>query len=358
MSSMTGKNIKISVFGQSHSQGIGIVIDGLPAGFEIDTDSLLSFMARRAPGQSKLTTTRTEADIPEIISGIADNKTCGAPLCAVIRNTNTRSKDYSNLKDCPRPSHADYAASVRYKGFNDIAGGGHFSGRLTAPLCFAGGVCIQILKSMNIEVKAHLYSVHGVFDTPFDPVNITDVNIGEKAFPVIDDEAGEKMQEEILKAKRSADSVGGIIECAVTGIEAGFGSPMFDGVENIIAKNIFGVPAVKGIEFGNGFKCASLFGSENNDPYTVKDGKIITETNNSGGITGGITTGMPIVFRVAMKPTPSIGQKQKSVSISEKCNQELIIHGRHDPCVAVRAVPAIEAVTAISILDIISEAYR
>lgn len=353
MSSMTGKNIKISVFGQSHSEAIGVVIDGLPSGVTLDIEKIYAFMTRRAPGNNAFSTARKEADKPEILSGLVNNTTCGAPLCAVIHNTNTRSQDYSDLTDCPRPAHADYAASVRYNGFNDVAGGGHFSGRLTAPLCFAGAVCIQILKSRNINIKAHIYSIANVKDTPFDMVNITSEDIASKTFPVIDDNAGKEMQEVILSAKAQADSVGGIIECAVTGVPAGYGDPMFDGVENIIAKNIFGIPAVKGIEFGNGFECTTLLGSQNNDAYTVKDGKIVTTTNNAGGITGGITTGMPVVFRAAMKPTPSIGKEQDSVSISEKTNKKLTIHGRHDPSIVQRAVPVIEAVTAISILDIL-----
>ena len=355
MSSMTGKNIKISVFGQSHSAGIGVVIDGLPSGFNIDMKRVLSFMARRAPGRNTMSTARKEADLPEIISGTVNDTTCGAPLCAVIKNTDTRSQDYGNLKDCPRPSHADYAAFVRYGGFNDVAGGGHFSGRLTAPLCFAGAVCLQILESKNVKIKSHIYSIAGIHDTPFDLVNITDENIAKKDFPVIDDESGEKMQRAILEAKSQADSVGGIIECAVTGVKAGIGNPMFDGIENIIAKNIFGVPAVKGIEFGNGFAATSLKGSENNDSYRIDNGKIVTETNNSGGVTGGITTGMPIVFRAAIKPTPSIGKEQKSVSLSKKENTPLVIHGRHVPCIVQRAVPVIEAVTAISVLDIMED---
>ncbi len=353
MSSMTGKNIKISVFGQSHSEAIGVVIDGLPAGVKIDMEKTYAFMARRAPGNNEFSTARKEADKPEILSGLVDNTTCGAPLCAVIHNTNTRSGDYANLKDCPRPSHADYAASIRYNGFNDVAGGGHFSGRLTAPLCFAGAVCMQILESRNINVKAHIYSIGNIKDTPFDMVNITTEDIASKDFPVIDSIAGKEMQEVILSAKKQADSVGGIIECAVTGVPAGYGDPMFDGVENIIARNVFGVPAVKGIEFGNGFECTKLLGSQNNDAFTVKDGNIVTTTNNAGGITGGITTGMPVVFRVAMKPTPSIGKEQDSVSLSEQTDKKLTIYGRHDPCIVQRAVPVIEAVAAISILDIL-----
>lgn len=355
MSSMTGKNIRISVFGQSHSNGIGVVIDGLPTGVKLDTDMINLFMSRRAPGNNAMSTSRKEADTPEILSGLADGFTCGAPLCAVIRNTNTRSGDYSNLKDCPRPSHADFAARVRYNGFNDVAGGGHFSGRLTAPLCFAGAVCMQILAEKGINIKAHISSVAGIRDDAFDPINVTDCNIAAKEFPVINDEAGMKMIEKILEAKSQGDSVGGIIECAVTGVDAGYGSPMFDGVENILAKNIFAVPAVKGIEFGNGFECAALTGSQNNDPYRIADGKIVTVTNNAGGITGGITTGMPIIFRAAIKPTPSIAKEQMSVSLSKNENTQLVINGRHDPCIVQRAVPVIEAVAAMSILDIIME---
>lgn len=352
MSSMTGKNIKISIFGQSHSEAIGIVIDGLPAGFSIDTEKVNSFMARRAPGRNDFSTARKEADKIEILSGLTGNTTCGAPLCAVIRNTDTHSENYDSIKDCPRPSHADYAANVKYNGFNDVSGGGHFSGRLTAPLCFAGAVCMQILEGRNIKIKAHIYSVKDVNDTPFDLTNITDEDIASKDFPVIDDKSGKLMQNVILSAKENKDSVGGIIECAVTGISAGYGSPVFDGIENIIAKNIFGIPAVKGIEFGNGFDCTKLFGSENNDEFAVKDGKFVTTSNNSGGINGGITNGMPIVFRTAIKPAPSIGKEQNSISLSDKTEKKLTIDGRHDPCIVQRAVPVIEAVTAISILDI------
>ncbi len=354
---MTGNNIKISVFGQSHSEAIGVVIDNLPAGHRIDMDKVYAFMARRAPGQNKISTMRKEKDMPEILSGLADGVTCGAPLCAVIRNTDTRSGDYANIFDCPRPSHADYAADVRYGGANDVRGGGHFSGRLTAPLCFAGAVCMQMLEEKNIFVKAHIYSIERQKDIPFDPINITNADIGSKSFPVIDDNAGEKMISIIERAKMDTDSVGGIIECAVTGVPAGYGDPMFDGVENIIAKNIFGVPAVKGIEFGNGFECTYLKGSENNDPYFVKDDKVVTSTNNSGGITGGITTGMPIVFRAAIKPTASISREQHSVNIKTMENTTLVIKGRHDPCIVPRAVPVIEAVTAFSVLDLIAEEY-
>lgn len=353
MSSMTGNKIKISVFGQSHSEGIGVVIDSLPAGKKIDLEKIYQFMERRAPGRSILSTQRKEADKPEILSGLVNGVTCGVPLCAVIRNTNTRSADYNNIADTPRPSHADFSGFMRYNGFNDVAGGGHFSGRLTAPLCFAGAVCMQVLEEMGIKIQAHIFKIKDVSDESFNPVSVAEMNIGKKPFPVINEKAGEKMRAEIDKARLDCNSVGGIIECAVTGLRAGLGNPMFDGVENMLAKNIFGIPAVKGIEFGNGFGAAGLFGSENNDDFCIENGEIKTVTNNSGGINGGITNGMPIIFRAAFKPTPSIYKEQNSVSIKDKTEKKLKIEGRHDPCIVPRAVPVVEAVTAFTILDMI-----
>ena len=353
MSSMTGNKIKISVFGQSHSKGIGVVIDGLPAGKEIDMKKVLGLMDRRAPGKNSLSTQRKESDTPEILSGLVNGVTCGAPLAMVIYNENHHSADYNNIIDMPRPSHADFSANVRYNGFNDVSGGGHFSGRLTAPLCFAGAVCMQILGDMGIEIQAHIQKIKNVYDDKIDYVNIGKWNTAEKAFPVINDEKGKLMIAEIEKAREHCDSVGGVIECAVTGVKAGYGDPMFDGVENQLAKNIFGIPAVKGIEFGNGFDATDLYGSENNDDFCIADGEIKTTTNNSGGINGGITNGMPIVFRTAIKPTPSIFKEQNSVSLKNKTEEKLQIKGRHDPCIVQRAVPVVEAVTAITILDIL-----
>lgn len=352
MSSIMGNKIKISVFGQSHSKGIGVVIDGLPAGKKIDMEKVMAFMERRAPGRNAYSTKRCEPDTPEILSGLVNDTTCGAPLCMVIYNQNQKSSDYNNIMDTPRPSHADFSGAMRYNGFNDVAGGGHFSGRLTAPLCFAGAVCMQILEDMGVNVQAHILSIKNVKDDNFNPINIENLEIGKKEFPVINDEKGVEMKAEIEKARLDADSVGGIIECAVTGVKAGFGDPMFDGIENQLAKNIFGIPAVKGIEFGNGFLATTLYGSENNDDFCIVDGEIKTVTNNSGGINGGISNGMPILFDVAIKPTPSIYKKQNSVSVSEKTEKELQIEGRHDPCIVPRAVPVIEAVTAITMLDI------
>lgn len=353
MSSMTGEKIKISVFGQSHSAGIGVVIDGLPAGKRIDLEKVQKFMDRRAPGKNSLSTQRKEADTPEILSGLVNGITCGAPLCAIIHNTNQHSSDYSNIIDTPRPSHADYSAYIRYNGFNDVSGGGHFSGRLTAPLCFAGAVCMQILEEMGVEIQAHILKIKNVYDDKVDYVNIDNWNVAEKDFPVINDEKGKLMIAEIEKARENGDSVGGVIECAVTGVKAGFGDPMFDGVENKLARNIFGIPAVKGIEFGNGFLAADLYGSENNDDFCIVNGEIRTATNNSGGINGGITNGMPILFKTAIKPTPSIYKEQSSVSLKNKTEEKLQIKGRHDPCIVQRAVPVVEAVAAFTLLDIL-----
>ena len=353
MSSMTGNKIKISVFGQSHSKAIGVVIDGLPAGKKIDMEKVMAFMERRAPGRNVYSTKRYEPDTPEILSGLVKGTTCGAPLCMVIYNQNQNSSDYNNVMDTPRPSHADFSGNVRYDGFNDVLGGGHFSGRLTAPLCFAGAVCMQILEDMGIEIQAHIQKIKNVYDDKIDFVNIGKWNTATKDFPVINDEKGKLMISEIEKTRELGDSVGGVIECAVTGIKAGYGDPMFDGVENMLAKNIFGIPAVKGIEFGNGFDATNLYGSENNDDFCIVNGEIKTATNNAGGINGGITNGMPIVFRTAIKPTPSIYKEQNSVSLADKTEKKLQIQGRHDPCIVQRAVPVIEAVTAFTILDLI-----
>lgn len=355
MSSTYGDKIKISVFGESHGNGIGVVIDGLPAGVKIDMDSVMTQMSRRAPGKDRTATPRKESDLPKVLSGMLGDTLTGAPLCAVIENTNTRSGDYGNLLSCPRPGHSDYTAFVKYNGANDIRGGGHFSGRITAPIVFAGSICRQILSQKGIKIAAHINSIGNVCDEPFNPVSVDDAlieKLNTSSFALIDISVEEKMRDEVEDARMSLDSVGGTIECAVTGIEAGIGEPMFDGVEGVIAKAVFGVPAIKGIEFGKGFELSKMRGSQSNDPFRYKDGKVVTETNNCGGILGGITNGMPIIFRAAVKPTPSIAQKQKSVDLQKKENAELEIHGRHDPCIVPRAVPVIEAVTAIAIANL------
>ena len=358
MSSIFHGQLTISIFGQSHAPAIGVTVDGIPAGETVDLEELQAFLARRAPGTGAWSTTRKEGDKPEFLSGLVQGKTCGAPLAAVIRNTNTRSGDYENLKDIPRPGHADYTAQVKYGGFQDVAGGGHFSGRLTAPLCIAGGICKQLLARRGIFVGAHIAAIAGILDASFDPVGLEQAALlapGEKKFPVIDDGAGERMQRAIAEAKAQLDSVGGVIECAVLGLPAGLGDPMLDGMENRIARLTFAIPAVKGVEFGAGFGVATLRGSQNNDPFYMDGDRVRTRTNHSGGILGGITNGMPLVFRAAVKPTPSIGQAQDSVSLSRKEDTKLEIKGRHDPCIVPRAVPCVEAAAAIAVYDALLE---
>lgn len=358
MSSDWGRNIKISIFGESHGKAIGVNIGGFPAGIDLDMDFIQNEMARRRPGR-EFATKRSETDIPEILSGVLNGKTTGAPICAIIRNNDTRSSDYSQYENIPRPSHADYPARLRYKGFSDIRGGGHFSGRLTAPLVFAGALCKAYLETKGIAVGAHLYSIGEVFDTPFDPVNITADMLNtlyNKTFPVISDTSAEKMKTVISDAADNKDSIGGIIECAVTGITGGIGSPIYCGVENILSSILFGIPAVKGVEFGDGFGLARMYGSNANDAYRYRDGKLITETNLNGGILGGITTGMPVIFRTAIKPTPSVSKPQLTADLKTGELSELVIKGRHDPCIAVRAVAAVEAAAAVGIAELILEA--
>lgn len=352
MSSTYGEKIKLSIFGQSHGTAIGMTLDDIPAGLPVDTEKLQEFLDRRAPGQNNYSTPRRETDVPEFLSGIVNGYTCGAPIAAVIYNHNTRSNDYENLKDCPRPGHADYTAQVKYGGYQDVAGGGHFSGRLTAPLCVAGGLCKQWLEAQGIRIGAHLSVCAGI---PDDPIYLDWVNPNldsiKNDFPVLNLEAGKKMQEEIAKAKKDGDSVGGLIECIITGLPAGMGNPMFGGMESRIAQIIYGIPAVKGVEFGSGFTGSYLRGSQNNDNYIIENGTVRTDKNYAGGILGGITNGMPLVFQVAIKPTPSISMPQQSISLNLMEPKTLEIKGRHDPCIAPRAVPVVEAAAAIAVFD-------
>ena len=355
MATTYGKNLKISIYGGSHDEEIGVIAEGLPKGEEFDFEKLLAFMKRRAPGNAKYATARKEPDLPRFESGVIDGKTLdGNTLKAIIRNTNQHSSDYSNLVDVPRPSHADYPARVKFGDGVDLRGGGHFSGRLTAPMCIVGGICLQILERIGIKIAAHIYSIKGECDRPFDLCKVSEEDfalLDGREFPTLSTEAGERMKEVIEGARLEGDSVGGVIECAIIGLPVGVGEHMFYGLEGRISSIIFSVPAVKAIEFGNGFECASLFGSQNNDPYVIEDGKIKTKTNNCGGIAGGMSNGMPIVFRTAIKPTPSIAKEQDSVSLSRLENAKLVIKGRHDPCIIPRAVPIIEAAAAIAILD-------
>ena len=356
MSGMWGNKLKISIFGESHGNAIGINIDGLPSGLELDLEAIAYDMKRRAPGKSPLSTPRSEDDLPEILSGYFQGKTTGTPLCAIIRNTNTRSKDYSLLKDVMRPGHADYSGNIRYNGFNDYRGGGHFSGRITAPLVFAGAICKQILKEKGIVIAAHVKSIKDIEDKSFIDSNL-DLNIiselNKYELPLIDKNIEEKMRNAILEAKEDMDSIGGTIECGIFGIKAGIGNPFFDSVESTLAHLLFSVPAVKGVEFGKGFELTKLKGAEANDEIYYDGEDVKTKTNNNGGILGGITNGMPVIFTTAIKPTSSIGKEQNTINIATKENTILKVEGRHDPCIVQRAIPVIEAVAAIGIVELL-----
>ena len=346
MSSTCGENIKVTVFGQSHSAAIGMTLEGVPAGESIDMEELRAFLRRRAPGQNAWSTARKEEDIPEFLAGLKGGVSCGTPITAIIRNTDARPRDYEALRNVPRPGHADYTAFVKYGESADFSGGGHFSGRLTAALCIAGGICIQILRREGVEIISRIAQTGPVKDRG-ELLSST----AENAFPTVNKDSGLEMQGYIASCKADGDSAGGIIECKVLGLPAGLGDPMFDGMENRIARLVFGIPACKGIEFGAGFGAALLRGSENNDPFDIEDGRIITKTNNCGGILGGITDGMPLVFRAAFKPTPSIAREQESVDLSTMEKETLKVSGRHDPCIVPRAVPVVEAAAALAVYD-------
>ena len=353
-----GNRLRVTVFGQSHAKAIGCTIEGLPSGFRPDMDQVAAFMARRAPGRSPWSTTRREADEPEILSGMVDGVTCGGPLTAVIYNSDQHSKDYSGLRRTPRPSHADYTALIKYGDSYDIRGGGQFSGRLTAPLCFAGALALQILRSKGITLAAHINQIGSVFDTSPNFAAVDEETLSQlegKPFPVFSDSAGFAMRQTIEEARMAADSVGGMIRCFAVGVPAGIGEPMFGGVENRLAAALFGVPAVRGVSFGDGFAAAGMRGSQHNDPFVMQEGKVVTATNHAGGVLGGITSGMPLVVNVAIKPTPSIGQEQDTIDLQTGENTKLTIHGRHDPCIVPRAVPVVEAVTALTLLDMLLE---
>jgi len=347
MSNIWGKNIRLSIFGESHGPALGITISGLPPGFAIDFERVGLEMARRAPGYSEFSTPRKEKDEWEILSGVFEGKTTGTPLCVIIRNEDAKSSDYS--PGVLRPGHADFAALCKYGGFADQRGGGHFSGRLTAPLVFAGAAAKQILEKEGVFIGARIAKIYNISDAPMPAGEI--INVSRKPFPVYDDAAGEKMRQAILNAKEENNSLGGIIECAAIGLPVGWGEPIFDGMENRIATLVFGIPGVKGLEFGSGFAGSQSRGSINNDGFRLLDGQVRTVTNNSGGLLGGMTSGMPLIFRVAFKPTPSISKTQKTVDLKQMKNVEIQISGRHDPCIAIRAVPCVEAAAAIALYD-------
>lgn len=359
MSSSWGERIKLSIFGGSHTEAIGVNLEGLPAGEAVDWEEVLAQMARRAPGQDPTATTRREADEPRILCGLLEGVTTGAPLCAIIENTNQRSKDYSQLKVLPRPGHADYTAFVKYGGHNDARGGGHFSGRLTAPLVFAGALARQMLARRGVTVASHVAAIAGVKDQDFDPENPSPAlleRLSREYFPVIDPTVKEAMREEIERARMDRDSVGGVVECVIAGLPVGAGDPMFGGAENKIASLVFGIPAAKGVEFGVGFGAAELRGSENNDPFYVDgSGQIRTRDNRAGGILGGITNGMPLIFRTAFKPTPSISREQDTVDLRVHADSKLTVTGRHDPCIVPRAAAAVEAAACVAALELLAQ---
>ena len=360
MSSILGNNIRCSVFGESHGTAIGCVLDGLPAGEPVDMEEILRQMVRRAPGRDAVSTSRKEDDRPEILSGLFSGVTTGAPLAMTITNTNTRSGDYAGFSDTPRPGHADYTAFARYGGNSDVRGGGHFSGRLTAPLVFAGALCRQILERRGVQIGAHILEMGRVRDESIDSAGIgkeTLSKLTNMPFPLINPVVEAAMREAVETARMDSDSIGGIVEAVAAGMPAGIGSPMFGGVENRLAAALFGIPAVKGVEFGDGFALAGMRGSEANDPFVYADGQVCTETNKCGGILGGITTGMPIILRTAFKPTPSITKEQCTVDLTSKKDAKISINGRHDPCIVPRAVPVVESVMAIVLLDMLTERY-
>lgn len=355
MSSTFNGNIQLSIFGESHSQGIGVVIDSLPTGEKIDFDEVLKQMQRRAPGNSNISTFRREMDYPEVQCGILNGYTTGSPICAIIKNENQNPKDYIKLQNIPRPGHADFPAAIKYNGFNDIRGGGHFSGRITAGLTFAGAICRQILKRREIDVVGHIASIGEIEDDRFNCLNINENLISRlnySNFAVINEAKIIGMKNLIMQIKKENDSIGGTVECAVQGLPVGLGSPIFGKVQSVISSLIFSIGAVKGIEFGAGFSVSKLRGSQNNDEFVLSGQKIITKTNNHGGLLGGLTTSMPLIFRVAVKPTPSIGIRQNSVNLQSNKEETLQITGRHDPCIVPRIVPVVESAAAIAILDL------
>lgn len=361
MGSTWGKFLKISIFGESHGMGVGLVVDGFPSGLQLDMEHILSEMGKRAPGKHKLTTNRKEQDYPNILSGVKNGITTGAPICMMINNSDMHSLDYENLKDIPRPGHSDYSGQIRYKGENDLRGGGHFSGRLTAPLVFAGALCKQHLRNYHgIEIGSHIFQIGHIKDESF---NLTEMDnqllkeLQAKAQPVINPQALDNMLEAVDAARLEGDSLGGIIECGITGVKPGIGSPIFENVESRIASLIYSIPGVKGLEFGQGFALSAMKGSRANDSFIKLADEIKTRTNNNGGILGGITTGMPISFKVGFKPTPSISKEQETLNIETGESEKLVIKGRHDPCITLRAPVVVETAVAIAILDLYLEAY-
>lgn len=356
MKNTFGSNVAVTLFGESHGEAVGAVLDGVPAGIKIDLELINRALAKRR-GEAAVSTKRRENDTAKILSGINNGKTAGTPICIVIENTDVNSGDYSALADTPRPGHADYAAYIKYSGFADMRGGGHFSGRLTAPLVAAGEICRQILALKNIKVITRVKYCGGVNDRDFSDFDADYTSLLFNAFPVLDDGAASQMKEKIVAASAAGDSIGGITETYICGLPAGAGEPWFDSVESLISHAVFSVPAVKGVEFGAGFACADMRGSEMNDAYLYENGTVRTASNNNGGINGGIANGMPVVFRCAVKPTPSIGVEQNTVNLKTAETVKVKVQGRHDPCIAPRACAAIDALTAVTLCDLLTQKF-
>lgn len=357
MSSFFGQSFRVALFGQSHGEAIGVTLDGFPAGMTIDFARLQAEMARRAPGQSPLTTARKETDAPEFLSGVLNGVTTGQPICAIIRNAGQHSRDYGDGIDLVRPGHADYTGHVRYFGFEDWRGGGSFSGRLTAPITLAGALCSQWLEAQGVRIASHVQRLGPIVDDSLADVS-PDADLSflkAMRLPVLRAGLEEQMESAILQAREMQDSIGGTIECRVDGLPAGLGAPFFDSVESVLSHLLFSIPGVKGVSFGDGFGFASALGSEMNDAFRMVNGHVTTQTNHSGGVNGGITNGMPVVFRCAMRPTPSIAKPQQTVSLQRMENAEIAIRGRHDPCIVPRAVPVVEAMAAIGFMELWKE---
>lgn len=353
MKNTFGNNISVTLFGESHGPAIGAVIDGLSPGIEVNCEYIKEKLSLRRPSGA-ISTARTEEDEFVIQSGVFDGKTTGTPICIIIPNKDTRSKDYAETRFIPRPSHADYAAFCKYGGFEDYRGGGHFSGRITAALVAVGAIVMSALEKKGIRIATHISRCAGIQDRGFKELSEDISFLASARFPVLDAEAAEKMQSAILAAKKDGDSVGGVLETVVTGVGAGFGEPWFDTVEGMLAHALFSIPAVKGVEFGAGFAIADMLGSQANDPFVSNGGEITTRTNNSGGINGGITNGMPILFKCAVRPTPTLSKEQNSVDMMSGENVTLKVTGRHDPCILHRARIVVDCVVAITLADIIS----
>jgi len=355
VSGMIGQALRIQIFGESHGAAVGATVDGLPAGVPLDIPALEAFLQRRAAKGSELATGRREADCPRILSGIAGGVTTGYPITAIFENTDTHSSDYGFLPDCPRPGHADYPSIIKSNGFDDLRGSGHHSGRLTLAYAFAGGLAIQLLALQGIQVAAHVLRLGGISDQAVHPLCPDMASLQAcraQAVPTLDSTAGEAMRQAILTAKADLDSLGGVVEVVATGLPAGVGSPFFDGVEAIAAQHLFSIPAVKAVSFGAGFEAADMRGSAYNDPYTIINNRVATAKNDAGGLLGGMTTGMPVIARVAFRPTPSISKPQQTVRLSVMETTTLTVKGRHDPCIVVRALPVVEGALALALCDL------